>query len=1119
MDIWRDIRLKARQRHAEARSKASSDLASELVKHGLKQAGLQTDTFDPGTVYGEGVLGALEREDGFVRLASNLDGRQRAVVAAHELGHFVLHDETAFMIRSTDAGFGGQPIETGSDRVVAYSPRERQEVQADIFAQEFLLPADKLRERLVEGRQRPSSIATDLGLPVEFVRMQAIRALLLPPLTPPPEGEDASPVVFDLDPEQREAAEWDDRPLILDAGPGTGKTRTLISRIKHLLAGGEPPSSILALTFSNKAAAEMIERVEKVDAVAAPLIWVGTFHAYGLELLRLHHQAAGLPPDFKVLDESGQLALLESVLGELRLDHFQNLWDPTLELRPILRAISRAKDEMISDQDYLTAARAGLAAATTAQDIERAEKAVEVGEVYEIYQRTLAADGSVDFGDLVYRSVMLLRERPDVRSTVMAKHRHVLVDEYQDVNFASTELLDQITESGKRLWVVADPRQSIYRFRGAAPQNAMGFTDRYTGAQRRQLKTNYRSCETVVRAFERFGASMAAAPKPAATWKAKRGRVGFVDLFHAPDLVSEAAAMRDQIERLRTDGIGYEDQAILATTHLCLARFGRALQDLGVPILYLGDLFERPEIRDLLSLLSLGSDRGGVGLVRVAQFPQYGVSRPEAVALLRHARETGQDVLAACAKADEVEGVRPESVEGLKLLARHLSGVEWKTSAWHLLSHYLLESSDYLRPYFAAGDVRSQQCLVAIYQLLKFCREHYDANRSVAGRRKLLDDIRRLERLDDDRQFRVVPPEASGIPAVRMMTVHASKGLEFRAVHLPQVATRTVPGPKRPQRCPSPVGLERLEISKDEHDAETECLFFVALSRARDVMSVSSATRYTESQTCNPSKFLERMPGVLPATRAVPAAPAGNTRQDAVVPTVPRDTYQDRHLETYMKCPARYRYEVLEGLRGGEEDSAYLRFHGCVRQAVQWIFEELRNGRSVVPAAAIERLEAIWAEHGPEHGFEPLYRAEARRMVEGAASSSIAGAEANREWLAAVGGRKIALRPDRVLETPSGILAQRLKTGRRSKSEDEKPGWALMGIAAAQEFPGRRIELEAFYPAKAGRVPMVPAKGGKAIAEYSDAIAGIENGEFSPSPGRECPTCQYYFICTSEDSF
>ncbi len=475
MDIWRDIRLKARQRHMEAAAMASANTADALVRSGLKIAKLQVDEFDPGTVFGAGVLGALERDDGFVRLASNLQGSQKAVVAAHELGHYWLHDEAAFMIRSTEAGFGGQPIETGSDRVVAYSPRARQEVQADIFAQEFLLPADALREKLVVQRQRPSKIAEEAGLPLEFVRMQAIRALLLPPLAAPVTPVASGPG-HPLDPEQREAAEWDERPLILDAGPGTGKTRTLIARIRHLIDKDIPPSNILALTYSNKAAAEMIERIETVSPASAPLIWVGTFHAFGLELLRLHHQAAGLPPDFKVLDEAMALAVLEGLLAELALVHFQNLWDPTIELKPILKAISRAKDEMVSAQDYAKAAEEGLRAAVSPEEIERAEKAVEVGRVYRIYQQALTDQNCLDFGDLVYRSTELLSRNPAIRDEIRAKHRHVLVDEYQDVNFASTSLLEQITDQGKRLWVVADPRQSIYRFRGAAPANTVDFT-------------------------------------------------------------------------------------------------------------------------------------------------------------------------------------------------------------------------------------------------------------------------------------------------------------------------------------------------------------------------------------------------------------------------------------------------------------------------------------------------------------------------------------------------------------------------------------------------------------------------------------------------------------------
>jgi DNA helicase-2/ATP-dependent DNA helicase PcrA len=1115
MDIWRDIRLKARQRHREAAASASANTADALVRSGLKVAKLQVDEFDPGTVFGPGVLGALERDDGFVRLASNLDDSQKAVVAAHELGHFWLHDETAFMIRSTEAGFGGQPVETGSDRVVAYSPRARQEVQADIFAQEFLLPADALRDKLVTQRLRPSKIAEEAGLPVEFVRMQAIRALLLPPLVAPVTPEASQPG-HPLDPEQREAAEWDERPLILDAGPGTGKTRTLIARITHLIDKDVPPSSILALTYSNKAAAEMIERIETVSPASAPLIWVGTFHAFGLELLRLHHEAAGLPHDFKVLDEAMALAVLEGLLAELSLVHFQNLWDPTLELKPILKAISRAKDEMVSAQEYETAAEQTLRDAVTPEEIERAQKAVEVGRVYRIYQQALVDQHCLDFGDLVYRSTELLSRNTAIRDEVRTKHRHVLVDEYQDVNFASTSMLEQITDRGKRLWVVADPRQSIYRFRGAAPTNTVDFTSRYPEAQRRQLKTNYRSCETVVRVFERFGAGIATAPRPAASWKAHRGKVGFVELVHAPDLQSEAVAMREQIDRLRSLGIGYEDQAILAGTHLCLARFGRILQELGVPILYLGDLFERPEIRDLLALISLGAEPGGVGLVRVAQFPQYGATREDAIRVIDHAREAKEDVVATCAKAGTIPGISPTGAAGLRLLSQHLSGTEWKTSSWHLLSHYLLESSDYLRPLLDAGDIRSQQSLVAIYQLLKFCREHLDANRGIGGRRKLLDDIRRLERLDDDRQFRIVPPEAAGIAAVRMMTIHGSKGLEFPAVHLPQVATRYVPGSKRAVTCPAPKGLERLELSPAEHEAETECLFFVALSRARDAMTISHAKQYTAKATCNPSKFLKDLGGVLPGARTASLSPSMSTKA-VRIPIAPQAQFEERHLEVYSKCPARYRYEVIDGLRGPGDDSAYLKFHGCVRKAIRWIFDEIGEGRTVTATKAVAKLNAIWAERGPDHAFAPLYLAEATKMVEGAANMPMLGIDADRTWFADVAGKRITMRPDRVVLSPTGaILAQRLRTGRKTKSEPTKPIWELLQLAGRQMFPGQAVELEAYYPARSDRSP-IAAAAGKGLEGYAESIAGIERGEFAPVASKDCPTCQFYFVCTSED--
>jgi DNA helicase II / ATP-dependent DNA helicase PcrA len=349
MDIWRDIRLQARQRRSEVENGTPIVRVSELIAAARKKMGLQLDRFEPGTVYSDGVVGALERDDGIVRVASGLDDGREAIIQAHEFGHFWLHDESQFVIRNMEPSFGGQPFETGADRVVAYSPRERREVQADVFAQEFLVPSDRLRERLLRDRHRPSAIAADLGLPVDFVTMQAIRAHLLPPLRPPPAK--ASGPAAPLDKDQQVAAGWSEGPLMVDAGPGTGKTKTLVARIEHLLAKNVLPSKILALTFSNKAAAEMMERVERLNPAAAPLIWIGIFHAFGLELLRLYDSHIGIGPDFDIIDETDALALLESVLIELPLRHYQNLWDPALELRPVLRAISRAKDEMVTPEE------------------------------------------------------------------------------------------------------------------------------------------------------------------------------------------------------------------------------------------------------------------------------------------------------------------------------------------------------------------------------------------------------------------------------------------------------------------------------------------------------------------------------------------------------------------------------------------------------------------------------------------------------------------------------------------------------------------------------------------------------------------------------------------------
>jgi superfamily I DNA/RNA helicase len=1110
MDAWIDIRRKARECHEAAFAAAKGDRrARALADAALALDDLEIRYYEPGSIVNEGVFGFLDRASLLVNIARHQDPPDEVVVIGHEIGHFKLHQDPTSEVTVRSSVLGGDISETGAGRVEGYSPRERKEIQADVFAGEFFCPSDWLREEFVARGKRPNQVAAELGLPPALVLNQFVRALLLPPLRPA--GAEPPAVDRGLDESQRVAATWDDGPLLVDAGPGTGKTRTLVRRIAHLLGQGVPPASILALTFSNKAANEMRERLSALNPDAAIEMWVGTFHAFGLELVRKWPSGLGRTGKVRVLDEAGSLALLEDNLEKLPLGHFLNLYDPALDLASVLRAISRCKDELISPECYLAEAAAALAAATTEEQQLNAEKAVEVAEIYRLYEDELRRADAVDYGDLVLLAVKLVEENPEVRTHV-AGFKHVLVDEYQDVNLASSRLLRAVCGAGGRAWVVADQRQSIYRFRGAEPTNVSRFAGEFSGT-RHSLKINYRSHGPIVRTFEAFSASMGSKGSMTGSWTADRGEGGAVTLTVAPSVTAEAEAIRDKIEAFRAAGVPYGQQAILARTHLTLARITGVLERLGVPLLYLGDLFERDGIRTLLSLVALDAEYGGIGLVRVAALPQYAATRADALAVIRWSKTQRVGVFDALERLGEIEGVSDAGRVGLAKLAKELAGLKY-ASPWALLTTWLFERSDYLRPLVTSGDITARQDLVAIYHLLKACVEQFTLGDF--SRKAFVDRIRRIEALNQDSTYRAVASEAAGMDAVSVMTVHGSKGLEFRAVHLPALATRYMPTSRQGTRCPPPPSLARLASRPEDHDAEEQCLFFVALSRARDYLSLSRAEQYTQ-QKSTASKFLASIPSAVPATRY---AGSGASFSLPVVhaPPAPCARYEERHLSLYLQCPARYRYEVTEGLYGSRDESPYIQFHRCVYGTVEWLEQQRELGQPADAPAALSRLSADWAEKGPVgHAFEAFYRAAADAMVTGMATA-IAGETAQYdrpEWAVPVGGRLVGVSPDRVVRTEDGVVhVQRVRTGRETKSESEKPIYALLRRGAESHYAGKRVVVETFYLATGKRVAVAPADDEALLAEYAAAIAGIEEGRFEPKPSaRTCPKCQCYFAC------
>ena len=491
----------------------------------------------------------------------------------------------------------------------------------------------------------------------------------------------------------------------------------------------------------------------------------------------------------------------------------------------------------------------------------QASKAQEVARAYTVYERLMAENGFLDFADLIYKAVQILEEHEDVRAALQSEYPHVLADEYQDVNRACARLVHLLAgEEASGLWAVGDHRQSIYRFRGASPANVAAFQSDYPNGRRLELGVNYRSRTPIVEMFgtaalgmeppspappvlppkrgeeegsavgERFAVGAAACPVPSCPisssprfggstggagegglWHAHRGEnpaapCPAVILAVAPDEDGQADGIARRVEDMKAAGLDYRDQVLLCRTNPQAAALAERLSERDVPVLYLGDLLDRPEVKDLLCLLSLFADGDGSGLLRVAAWPEYDVPRADVLALLERLTMEQTTLLAL------LQG--PGLHDGLARLGKHLTELEtMENDPAALLRHYLFGLSGYLRGLYVSEPkpfLRMQKGL-ALHHLLGVAgsfdrRVVAPAGSEGAGNRvrEFLSHLRRLTASGETLRP-AAPPEAESIDAVRIMTVHAAKGLEFPVVFVPKPGRRPVPraGPARRDSYPA----------------------------------------------------------------------------------------------------------------------------------------------------------------------------------------------------------------------------------------------------------------------------------------------------------------------------
>lgn len=435
----------------------------------------------------------------------------------------------------------------------------------------------------------------------------------------------------------------------------------------------------------------------------------------------------------------------------------------------------------------------------------------------------------------------------------------------------------------------------------------------------------------------------------------------------------------------------------------------------------------------------------------------------------------------------------------------------------------------------ADTTVKGQQQRLALYQLLQFAHNQLGtkAEGGIDPKKSLLKYVRRLEMYGDEKQLRQSSEWADGIDAVRILTVHASKGLEFRAVFLPVLATSYFPGLNRYQHCPPPLGLIS-EKNTDWRVEEEECLFFVALSRARDYICISHALRYGKVNRKG-SVFLQPISGLLPnngngATWEETSEAEEFDAEKFVLPEykIPA-TFDIRELDVYLNCPRKYFYEFILGLSGKRDDTAYLQFHKCVYDAVRRVKAEHEQGKQASDAAAQAYLNEAWESRGPkDHYLEKIYKDAARAMVTNAVKRIRAAAKlVSTELQVTLPDGKVTLSLDHAEVSDENdenkmIFLQRFRTGRPSKTESEKPIYGLFLKAIADIYPEADPRLQILYLGAdyAEDVPLTDKKIATRVEKYNNAILGIKNGIFTATPDEhECPRCPHYHICpAAEDS-
>jgi DNA helicase II / ATP-dependent DNA helicase PcrA len=934
---------------------------------------------------------------------------------------------------------------------------------------------------------------------------------------------------------QQKAVKHGEGPLLVVAGAGTGKTRVITERIRYLIEQKKTgPQEILALTFTEKASQEMLDRTGDAMPLGYEEPWIYTFHSFADRVLKTEGLEIGLDTGYKILSTPDQWLLFRKNLFSFNLDYYRPLGNPTKFISAILKFISRLQDENISPQDFQDYVN-------KVDDRDEKKKLQELADVYQKYQDLKISGSRLDFGDLITWTLKLFAQRPNILKKYRKQFKHILIDEFQDTNYSQYELIRLLCPhnmKSRSLMVVGDDSQSIYKFRGAAISNILEFQKDYPQAKMITLLKNYRSYQEILDPAYKLIKN-----NNPDTLESKLGI--------SKELISEkeGPAVKPQVFRTETweeevdlvilkileilakePQYTFKDFAILARANNHLDPFILALRKYGLPYQLIGNrgLYDREEIRDIIAFLKILPDTtDSVSLYRVLNIDVLDISHDEISKMLSSARARKTTLWELIKESED------KKVVSLCNTISKYQGEITKTTPVEIV-YNLVNSIGYLNPLLKEENIENQLTIknldLFLNKVKQFEIEYRNENKEIPTIVDFIDYIELMMEAGDN----PAQAEFEDVETVNLLTVHSSKGLEFPVVFMVNLVAGRFPTRDRKEQIPVPDELikETLPIG-DAHLQEERRLFYVGMTRAKKHLYLTLSKNYGGKRDTVPSGFIKEtgikieeadlegikkdssqtgLFGIQSGFREPRLQKIGNFVPEYLSYT---------QVSTYQTCPLKYKFSFVLSIP--TPPSHTLSFGSTIHDTLRDFHSHLIMGGRITLESLLEIYQKNWEPLGylnEEHRKERYRKGEEilKRYYKENINSPVKPLAVEKGFNIRIDGMRFYGRIDRIdpLKT-GGVEIIDYKTGntkdQKEVDKDAQVAFYALGVKEALKLKPEKLS---FYFVETGE-KISTTRTEKQLEEKKKEVAevlkNIKSGNFKANPGRHCKWCDYQNIC------